>query len=75
MRDEDIYDKMDQMVGLFQRIAFKLDDIGEALNEGRMEAAMYNLGLAHAMAEHCYKEARDVCMKALAMKGMKEDGE
>ena len=44
---EDVYDKMDQMVGLFQRIAFKLDDVGEALDEGRIEAAMYNLGLAH----------------------------
>lgn len=75
MRDEDIYDRMDQMVGLFQRIAFKLDDVGEELNEGRIETAMYNLGLAHAMAEHCYKEARDVFMKALATKGMKEEGE
>lgn len=75
MRDEDIYDKMEQMVGLFQRIAFKLSDIGEALNEDRIEVAMYNLGLAHAMAEHCHKEARDVFMKALAMRGMKEGEE
>lgn len=72
MRDEDIYDRMDHMVGLFQRIAFKLDDVGEALDEGRTEVAMYNLGLAHAMANDCYREARDVFMKALAAKGMKE---
>lgn len=72
---EDIYDKMDQMVGLFQRIAFKLDDVGEALDKGRTEAAMYNLGLAHAMAENSYREARDVFMKALAMKGTKEGEE
>lgn len=75
MRDEDMYDRMDQMVGLFQRIAFKLDDVGEALDEGRTEVAMYNLGLAHAMAENSYREARDVFMKALAMKGMKEGEE
>ena len=45
---EDIYDRMDQMVGL---------------------------GLAHAMAENSYREARDVFMKALAMKGTKEGEE
>lgn len=75
MRDEDIYDRMDEMVGMFQRIAFKLDDVGEALDEGRMEAAMYNLGLAHAMANDCYREARDVFMKALAGRSGKEGEE
>ena len=75
MSEGDIYDRMGEMVGLFQRMAFLLDDVGEALTEGRTETAMYLMGLAHAKARESFDQARDIHMKALAEKGMREGDE